>query len=42
MDIPDGVGGPEEYLRAKGIHGKIVSTVKPISAKTNMRGIALF
>ena len=41
-DIPDGVEQPIEYLREKGITGHLMATEKPISPKTNMRGVTLF
>ncbi|NNN20591.1 MAG: TIGR02391 family protein [Acidimicrobiales bacterium] len=40
--VPDDVEGPVDYLKLNNIRGKIVSTAKPISPKTNLRGIALF
>lgn len=33
---------PSEYLEEKGIRGHLIATEKPISPKTNMRGITLF
>ena len=40
--IPEDMGRSIDYFKEKKIHGKIISTVQPISAKTNMRGIMLF
>ena len=40
-DVPDDIV-PSEYLKEKGIIGHLMATEKPISPKTNMRGITLF
>lgn len=40
-DIPNDIE-PDNYLLAKGIRGHLIATAKPISPKTNMRGVTLF
>ncbi len=40
-NVPEDIE-PSEYLLMKGIKGHLMATTKPISPKTNMRGITLF
>ena len=40
--IPDDIEKPAEFFREKGIKGRVVSTLTPISSKKEMRGIMLF
>jgi len=40
--IPDQIGAKSNYARTKKIKGQLIATAKPISPRTNMRGIVLF